>query len=466
MKKLFVVAAICISTVFAFAQKKLIPVTQSVLTGISLPAGTLQDKRIFSAGAATMLLESESKKMNISVSYTEVLTIPISVSGVFSEEVLHKGLAAQGFVISTIQNAPKYTILKKGEQLVVMYFDAGKSEYNLYFGKASYAAVEKSAVNNTYTQQVVNAENNRQPSNATTISQNNPVGNVQQAAKSANQAAKIGFAFTTTNFDDGWIANEQADWIQVSKGSTVVRIHYAQPNIKGFNNLDESTSFVWNTLVAPRYSNAANLWIRKSWWNDGGFMDAKYYAESEVTENATGKKVFVALFKNGSPGKWIEFITPDKAAFQNQFSVIYQQDGTVWNRLSVMENYNKFAVAASDLTGKWTSDFSGAIQYVNAYTGFDTGMNTNSATEKFQFEPGNKYRWDLAVASGMVGNIKYQGSKSSGEFSLPNNWQIKFSEIDGRPRSYNAHFACIKGLRILWLQDVATGDYKGYAKVE
>jgi len=114
---------------------------------------------------------------------------------------------------------------------------------------------------------------------------------------------------------------------------------------------------------------------------------------------------------------------------------------------------NKFAIAASDLTGKWTNNFGGSIQYVNAYTGFDAGTATHASAENFLFASGNTYKWDLGVASGMVGNIKFQSVKSNGKFSLPNNWQISFSDMEGKPRTFNAYFSCIKGFRILWLDD-------------
>jgi hypothetical protein len=40
------------------------------------------------------------------------------------------------------------------------------------------------------------------------------------------------------------------------------------------------------------------------------------------------------------------------------------------------------------------------------------------------------------------------------------NWQIRLSDIEGKPRTYNVHFSCIKGLRILWI------DNSPFAKVE
>lgn len=51
-------------------------------------------------------------------------------------------------------------------------------------------------------------------------------------------------------------------------------------------------------------------------------------------------------------------------------------------------------------------------------------------------------------------------------FKLVNNWQIWFSEIERSPKTYNAYFSCIKGGRILWLQDTGYGNYTAYRKIE
>lgn len=161
----------------------------------------------------------------------------------------------------------------------------------------------------------------------------------------------------------------------------------------------------------------------------------------------------------------MEFITPDKISFEQEFGP-YHQSTSDWEKMEAMTGYNKFAVAASDLTGKWTNNFSGMTQYVNANTGANAGADTHSSAENFEFISGNKYKWDLAVASGFVGNIKFQGVKSNGTFTMPNNWQIKFSDLEGKPKMYNAYFSCIKGARILWLQDTGYGGYSGYGKAE
>lgn len=266
-----------------------------------------------------------------------------------------------------------------------------------------------------------------------------------------------GFTFTTTNFDDGWVATEQADWVLVSKGVTRILIHYPNKRADEYNpDLLGGLKNAWDVLVAPKYNTVGNLLFRPvSGWQSLEF------AEADAVEK-NGKSVYVVLFKmnysNGS-GKFMEFITPDKQTFEQEFGA-YHQSTSGWEKMESMANYNKFAIAASDLIGKWSSNFSGVTQYVNAITGLDAGMDTHASAENFQIGPGNSYKWDLAVASGPVGSIKFQGVKSIGIFSVPSNWTVNFSDIEGKPKTYDAFFSCIKGLRILWI------DGKPFAKVE
>ena len=96
-------------------------------------------------------------------------------------------------------------------------------------------------------------------------------------------------------------------------------------------------------------------------------------------------------------------------------------------------------------------------QYVNAYTGASAGANTHASNENFEFSAGQSYNWDLGVASGFVGSIKFQSVKSTGKFTMANNWQVNFSDIEGKPRLYNVQFSCIKGARVLWIGDTGFG---------
>ena len=271
-------------------------------------------------------------------------------------------------------------------------------------------------------------------------------------------APKSAFQFTTSKFDDGWISTEQANWVVVTKGNAKVLIHYPNKAADKYNSvLLDGLKNAWNILVAPRYSSATNMQFRpiSSW-------QSVEFAEASMIEKNTGKTVYVVLFKmdysNGS-GKYLEFIMPSKSAFDAQFGP-YHNTEFGWGKLEKMATYNKFAVAPSDLKGHWSNDFSGMTQYVNIYTGADAGATAHASAENFIFGAGNTYNWDLAVASGMVGNLKFQTVKSSGKFSVPNNWQVKFSSIENKPRTYNASFTAVKGARLLWLDGKAFGKIK------
>ena len=92
-------------------------------------------------------------------------------------------------------------------------------------------------------------------------------------------------------------------------------------------------------------------------------------------------------------------------------------------------------------------------------------MNINQSNEEFVFGDGNSYNWKLLVINGMVGNTKFNQVKSSGKFTVPNNWQIQFSDIENKARTYHAHWSCIKGARILNLLDAnspGSGIYTQY----
>jgi hypothetical protein len=299
------------------------------------------------------------------------------------------------------------------------------------------------------------------------IASNNPVIDLPPGQKISTEEIKTEpvkqttngkFAFTISNFDDGWTSTVQEDWVQVTKGTLKVLIHYPNKSADEYNSvLLDGLKNAWNVLVVPKYKTVSNVEFKpvSSW-------ESVEFAEADAVEKASGKSVRVVLFKknySGGNGRFLEFVTPDKASFEKEFGP-YHATTSDWDKMEKMANYNRFAVAASDLTGKWTNNFSGTTQYVNVNTGLDAGMDTHASVQNFKFGPGATYNWDLAVASGMVGNIKFQSVKSSGKFSMNGNWKINFSDIEGKPRTYDICFSCIKGLRILWIDGTA------YAKAE
>ena len=279
-------------------------------------------------------------------------------------------------------------------------------------------------------------------------------------------AKKDGFAFTTTNFDDGWNSTVQEDWVEVTKGNLKVLIHFPRNETMFPSDPEPLTNAVWNILVAPRYSTLKNY--KTAYIST---YNRPYFGMGYLTDKATNKQVFVVLFRQGETG-WLEFISPDKNSFIREFkfdpeTIQWNSDIDLLKPLTKMAGYNKFAIAASDFTGSWSSDFTGLQQLYNVYTGNYAGMNIHQSNQTFKFGPGNTYNWEILVVSGMAGNAKFDNAKSAGKFTVLNNWQINFSKIESSAVTYNAFFSCIKGARLLHLLDAkSTGEpiYTIYGK--
>jgi hypothetical protein len=278
--------------------------------------------------------------------------------------------------------------------------------------------------------------------------------------------SNTGFAFNTTNFDDGWTSVVKEDWVEVTKGSIKVLIHYPKEGTIFPADPDVLTNAAWNILVAPRYSNLRNY--KTAYISD---YNRPILGMGTLTDNASGKDVFVLLYRQGSTG-WLEFVSENKNSFIQEFkfdpeAIQWDSEINLMKPLERMVSYNKFAIAASDFSGTWTSDFTGVQQLYNVYTGNYAGMNISQSKEEFIFGEGNSYNWKLLVVNGMVGNQNYAQVKSSGKFSVLNNWQMHFSKIESGPKTYHAYWSCIKGARLLNLLDAknpGSGIYDVFGK--
>jgi hypothetical protein len=450
----------------SFGQSKVTPASRSELSGIELPTGSKQDKRILATASAKTLLDmiAEDNQMILEDGVEVFLLVGTIASGTVDQVKL----AAQkaGWNLTPLAGQTKYWLLKKNTTTLLMYLESNKKETPLYLSRVKEI--------NTITSPAV-SQNSTDPQNQTTDQPNMPVtvttsqkDNIEQKVITVpTPASASGFAFTTINFDDGWVSTVREDWVEVTKSNVKVLIHYPNATTsKYISNPDEERQIAWNTLVAPRYSNLQNYFVAK---NSVSYFQSSFISGT-LTDKQTGQTVYVALFKRDH-GAWLEFIAPDINAFGQVigFDISKLNDyvsSSDWDPLLKLEYYNRFAVAASDLTGTWTNNFGGFTQYVNAYTGADAGMNTHSSTQTFEFLSNGTYNWSIGVASGFVGSIKFSSAKSSGKFTNPNNWQIHFSDLEGKPKLYNAYFSCVKGARILWLQDTSYGGYSSYGRQE
>lgn len=275
------------------------------------------------------------------------------------------------------------------------------------------------------------------------------------------------YAFSTTNFDDGWSSVIKSDWVEVTKENIKVLIHYPKEGTIVAADPEPATNAAWNILVAPRYSNLKNYKAASPSMD----FERAYTGSGYLTDNATGKEVYVVLFRKGNSG-WLEFITPDKKSFVDVFgvdidAVRWDAESSIWTPLRNMSYYNRFAIAASDFSGRWEDRFSSNTFYTNVYTGLSAGMSTYSSSQFFEFGKGQTYKWELVVANSYGGSTKFANAKGAGKFTIVNNWQIEFSDIEGRPKKYDAYFSCVKGDRILFLNDAAypgSGIFTGFAR--
>jgi hypothetical protein len=272
-----------------------------------------------------------------------------------------------------------------------------------------------------------------------------------------------GFTFNTTNFDDGWTAVVKEDWVELTKGNLKALIHYPRAEDKNYySQYDERVSVFWNLLVAPRYTNLRQY--QSPGYNNS--FEPGYFAAGLLNDKATGKDVWVALFSKGK-SEWVEVIAPDKETFVQAFGVDNPDtyfDG--WDLLLNLTRKNYFAVGENDLVGKWSSNFSSSTAYYNVYTGAYAGAAVFGSASSFTFGPNKTYRWQIAMGQSQPGGtMKVDQAKSNGTWKLLSNWQVWFSDMEGKPKTHNAYFSCFKGGRILWLQDISYGGYTAYGKV-
>lgn len=287
---------------------------------------------------------------------------------------------------------------------------------------------------------------------------NAPEAHVQTTAPSND-----GFKFNTTNFDDGWTSVVKEDWVEATKGNIKVLLHYPrEEDKKYYTQYNEHVNVFWNLLVAPRYTNLREY--QTPGYNHSS--EPGLYAAGLLTDNATKKDVWVVLFSKGKSG-WMEVIAPDKASFVQIFGIdnpnTYFYD---WDPLIRLAGLNKFAVGENDLVGKWSTQFYGSTAYYNVNTGVYAGSSSVASGVSYNFKANKTYNWDLGMATNSLSTgSRTDVAKANGTWKLLNNWQIWCSDIERRPVTYNAYFSCIKGARILWLQDVSYGSYTAYGKI-
>jgi hypothetical protein len=284
-----------------------------------------------------------------------------------------------------------------------------------------------------------------------------------QATKSAaativvtDAAGMSGIITSTTNFDDGWVAQPFADYVRVTKQPITVLLHYAFA-VDDEMRYNDMTSVVWNRLIVPRY-RTSNLRVFQ---NEQFAYNKTYFMEGDALEVSTGKSCYVGLRILVSNGiaRCIEIISPSMAAYQKEFP---NQE-----KVESMGNYNKFAVTAGDIPGTWEESSSSGIDMYNTVTGSYAGMNMTASAHSFVFKGDGTYSSNHKGAYGMVGSTKFYDQKYNGKLTV-SPWELTMTNrFEGKTDVFLCQYEAVRGGRVLHLTDkTAEGIRYGLVRVK
>lgn len=448
MKYILLPLVLC-GTLLVQAQKKLVPVSQSPLTGISLPAGAKQDSRFLSELAGKALLEMETKKAGSTIGKTEFLSIPSTTDVQATKDSLKMLLQAAGWTISpSVTGDLHYAWIDRNSIRLVMYLESNKKEISLYFGETNGLAgnqQQQTMPQQTDPQQTQQQDPQQQTGQQQTQQGNQelggtnpPVNNIPPAAGSA------GIRISTTNFDDGWVATPQADWVQLKKNNLTTYLHYAiaLPDDLVSGDGDPILNYFWNRLITPRYA-VSN--VQKMPFDPYAYKRT-YYMEASATDNSTGQNGFLAfrIMINSGIVSCIEINAPSKEEYHVQFPDL--------DKVAAMAGYNRFAIDQSDITGLWKESSGGFAQYYNVYNGSYAGMNAVSISSQLTLTPAGQFLFEHKGASGMVGSQQFFSETYNGNYTI-SFWDIQTTDQNGKSTAYHAYYQAVKNGRILHLQN-------------
>ncbi|HMT74521.1 MAG TPA: hypothetical protein PKA77_10650 [Chitinophagaceae bacterium] len=295
--------------------------------------------------------------------------------------------------------------------------------------------------------------NSLQFKKATAVTTRLPVDN-----KVGQPAANGSYTFTTSNFDDGWASTVQNDYVLVEKGNNTVYLNYHVPyNASQFSGTGvRDAQYYWDNYVTKLFD------VQSKQFNDGASMALKPpYMEGSATDKRTGKSCFIGMYLNIVPNAVSVIIgtAPDEAAFRQLFPKANDPFGS---DLSAMTRYNKFAIAPSDVTGKWQNGNTSTAQwYYTSPSGYEgyAGMTLAATSATFIFNTNGSYTSIHNGATGAVGNMKTFQQEYKGNFTVTNWMLTATNRFGGKTDKFEASFSAVRGGRILKLNNGAGQEY-------
>jgi hypothetical protein len=287
---------------------------------------------------------------------------------------------------------------------------------------------------------------------------------ISPASGNAQPSINNGYTFTTSNFDDGWVSTINNDYVLVEKSNYSVYLNYSVPyNASQFSGTGlRDAEFYWDNYVTKLFS------VNSKQFNDGGSMALKPpYMEGYGTDKRTGRSCFIGMYLSIVPNSVSVVIgtAPDETSFRQLFPKANDPFGS---DLAGMSRYNKFAIAANDLAGKWQNGNTETAQwyYVSpaGYEGY-AGMTLAATSATFIFDRNGTYASIHNGATGAVGNMNTFQQEFKGNYTATN-WMITATNrYGGKTDKFDASFMAIRGGRILRL-DNGEGQVYSLVKVQ
>lgn len=291
-----------------------------------------------------------------------------------------------------------------------------------------------------------------------TIDLKKPSGNIvnNPVTLPANNPATGGaYAFTTTNFNDGWKSTVYDDYVLVTKENIKVYLSYLEKfNASEFTGNGKELRFhFWDNYAGKYFSTGAMR------YNTGAPSNPMYnayreYIEAPATDRQTGEKRFIAMWVRVVPFTGTLSIiigsAPDEQQFRKQFPKAWDEYNS---DLQQMYGYNKFAVGKNDLAGTWSSSGGGTMNWYSTTTGQNVGATGAVASDVFNFNTGNTYSSTHKGATGWVGSMNTYQQEYKGSYTVTD-WSLTMTKrFEGKTENFDAWFEVLRGGRVLHLQN-------------